>query len=513
MIETLKDIWQGWLQFGVGDTTRWLYFSFDVLLVALILYFIIRAFNSQKNISYLALIGLALALLVITAYLTLPGVHLVSQFGIVLLLVGLPFFLDDKWLGLFSQKVQLATPARPFLHPLLTGLLSLVGAFIIVGLASGIGAKTAELPSGVPLLAVNLPDGMAASFGSQVTVRIIVSAENSKWRSLTADNFSATVDVAKQGIGTYDLPIKLTSEVGEVTIIRVSPSRVVVTVEPIIKKTVTVVAKFSGRAGDELVPDEPIFEPFKVEARGPKSILSDLTQAFVQIRLNGETQKIVQKYSLVALTSSGEVISSVLFDPTEVETTINFVAAGNLKTVGIRPVTSGQPSSGYWIKSITLEPAVATVTGPADQLTALAELTTEPISVAGLNTDTTVQTTPSLPSGITIADGTTKITAKVDLELVSTIKTVQPEIEYSGLSSALKVTSVVPASIPTIVAGPSSVLNTLADGTVKLKLNLSPYQSAGTYSLTIRNSDFTLPDSVSLVSFLPSAVNVVLESK
>ncbi|MDO8650170.1 MAG: hypothetical protein Q7K33_02555, partial [Candidatus Berkelbacteria bacterium] len=79
MIDTLKDIWQGWLQFGVGDTTRWLYFSFDILLVAVILYFIVRAFNSRKNISYLALIGLALAILVISAFITLPGLHVLAQ--------------------------------------------------------------------------------------------------------------------------------------------------------------------------------------------------------------------------------------------------------------------------------------------------------------------------------------------------------------------------------------------------------------------------------------------------
>ncbi|MCR4278264.1 MAG: CdaR family protein [Candidatus Berkelbacteria bacterium] len=512
-IQTLKDIWQGWLQFGVGDTTRWLYFSFDILLVAVILYLIVRTFNSRKNINYFSLIGLALSLLVISAYITLPGLHVLAQFGLVLLVIGLPLYLDDRWLGLFSNKASLTNSEPPYLNSFLIGFFSLIGSFLIVGLVSGIGAKTAELPSGVPLVAVNLPEGMAASFGSQVNTKIIVSAQNNKWKSLTADNFSATVDVAARGEGTYDLPVKLTSKIQDVTIVRINPSNVVVTVEPVIKKTVTVIAKFSGKAGNDLVPDEPTYEPLKVEARGPKSVLTNLSQAFIQVKLNGEIQKIIQKFSLVALNSAGEVIGSVSFNPTEVEATINLVKAGNLKTVGIRPITSGQPASGFWIKSIIVDPSVVTVTGSADQLANLTEIPTEPIPVAALSSNTTVSITLSLPSGVTIADGTSKISAKIDLELTSTVKTIVPEIEYDGLSSLLKVTSLTPSSVSVLVSGPSTILSNLADGTAKLKLSLSPYQSAGTYSITIKLSDFTLPEGISLVSYLPSAVSVVLENR
>lgn len=502
------------MQFGVGDTTRWLYFSFDILLVAILLYLVIRALNSRNNINYLALIGLALAILVISAYITLPGLHVMAQFGLVLLVIGLPFFLDDHWRGLFGRdRTELSSPEQSYLNPFLIGSFSLISSFLIVGVVSGIGAKTAELPTGVPLIAVNLPTGMSASFGSQVSARVIVSAQNSKWRSLTADNFSATVDVAKQGEGTYDLPVLLTSKVPDVTIVRVNPTNVVVTVEPVIKKTVAVVVKFSGKAGNNLVPDDAIFNPVKVEASGPKSVLTDLTQAVVQIKLNGETQKFSQKFGLVALTSAGEIIGSVSFSPTEVDATINLVAAGNLKTVGIRPVTTGTPASGFWIKAIILDPAVSTVTGSADQLAALTEITTEPISIAGLNADATLSTTLALPSGITSADGLGKIGVKIDLEGISSVKTINPELNYDGLNSSLKVTSVSPTSVSTLVSGLSSVLAALVDSTVSIKLNLSPYQSAGTYSITLKSTDFTLPDGIGLVSYLPSALSVVLENR
>jgi hypothetical protein len=153
------------------------------------------------------------------------------------------------------------------------------------------------------------------------------------------------------------------------------------------------------------------------------------------------------------------------------------------------------------------------VTGSADQLSKLTDIATEPISVAALTTDTSASTTLSLPSGITIADGTNRISAKIDLELVSTVKTIVPELDYDGLSSLLKVTALAPSSVSTLVSGSSAVLSSLADGTVKLKINLSPYQSAGTYSITLKSTDFTLPEGIGLVSYLPSAVSVTLENR
>lgn len=509
-IEQLKDIWLGWLQFGVGDTTRWFYFFLDVLLITTALTFVLRAFNTKRTISYLSLIGLDLTALIVSAYFTLPGLHILSQAFLVILIIGLPLFLDVNWLNLFSPKTE-SSGDLPYLSTTLAIVLSLLGAFLVTGVASGVGGKTAQLPQGVPMVAVNLPEGMSAGFGDQVSASVIVSASSDKWRSLTSSSFSATVDVAKQGEGTYYLPVTVTSKVQDVTIVRVKPAKVTVTVEPVIHKTVPVVAQFSGHAGTDLVPDDPVIDPIKVEASGPKSVLDDLTQAVFQVRLNGETQTITQKYSLVALTPSGEVIGSVTFDPTEVSATIALVKAGKLKTVGIRPVLTGQPTSGYWVKNVNSDPTVVSITGTADALASLTEVTTQPISVGGLSASTTLSTTLNLPSGVTVADDTTKISVKVEIAAVATTKSINPEIQYVGLSDSLKVTSVNPSTVTVLVSGPASALAGLNGSEVKLKLNLAIYLSAGTWPVSIKSTDFVFPDGVGLVSYLPSSVTVVLD--
>lgn len=510
-MSSLTDIWQGWLQFGVGDTTRWFYFFFDVILVTITLVLFLRLFKTKRTTSYLALIGPVFVALVASAYLTLPGLHLISQIGLVLLIAGLPIFMGDEWRQIFKDTPE--PTSRPYLNGFAIGVVSLFSALVIVGLSSGIGGKTAELPDGVPLTAVNLPSGMAASFGSTVEARVIVSAPANLWHGLNADGFSAVVDVAKQGQGTYSLPVAVSAKNSNVHIVRVQPSSVTVTVEPIIKKTVQISAVFSGKAGNQLVPDDPVFSPDQAEASGPKSVLDDLTQGTIQVHLNGETQVIHQKYSLVALTSDGQVIGTVTFNPIEVDATINLVTAGKLKTVGVRPVLTGQPATGSWVKNVAVDPSVVSVTGSADALATLTEVTTQAVPVTGLSTDTTLTTTLNLPSGITVADNTSKFSVTISIGAVATTKTISPEIVPSSLSSNLKITNMTPTAVSLLVSGSTSVLSGLSDGTFKLNLDLSAFKSAGTYSVSFKNTDFTLPDGISIVSYLPSAINVTLENK
>ena len=513
-MEQLQNIWEGWLQFGIGNATGQFLIILDLLLVAGAVFFILRFANTKRGIAYLgALIG-SFALLVFSANVRLPAFHVLSQVLIVVLLIGLPIFFEEKWLGLFTKKELTVTPEEPaYLHPIVMGILALVTSLILVGLHIGPGIKTAELPQGVAVSAASVKEGMSANFGSQKRVSVIIRAPRSTWATLKDSDFTATVDVKGLDEGTHDVPLLLASKREDVQIVRSKPSRVTVTLEPVIRKTVGVVARFSGKAGNDLVPDDPIFNPDKTEITGPRSIVEDIGQAIVQVKLDGQTQAINQKYRLVALNSSGQAIEDVTFAPAEVETKIALVKAGKLKNVGIKVKTTGQPAAGYWVQDLVVTPAVIVVTGPVDALDNLTAVETDTVSISGLNKDTDVTATLAFPSGITAAETVAKVAVKIRIGETSTTKSIVPTISYEGVDPSLKVASINPTSINTIVSGTSSALGSVNGSDVLLKLNLSPYKSAGTYAVTIKNDFFSLKEGVSLVSFLPSAISVTLELK
>lgn len=469
--------------------------------------------NTKRGMTYLGVTAGVIALLVISAQIMLPGLHVLSQVLLVVLLVGLPLFFEEKWSTLFSApdpSVQV-TPRRH--HPFLLGVFSILLGLLFAGLSNGPALKTAELPQGVSVSAANLPAGVSANFGTQKRINVIVRAPSSTWGKLTSEDFSATVDVKGLSEGTHDLQVSLSTRLPDVQIIRSKPDHVAVSLEPVIRKTVAVVARFEGKAANDLVPGEPTFNPDKVEVTGAKSIIEDITQAVVQVKLEGATQTLEQKLQAVALTPNGSVIEDVSFLPAEVETRVSLVKAGKQKTVGVKPRVTGQPATGYWVENIQVTPSTITITGEVDLLEKITSIDTDQISVSGLSVDTDTTATLAFPVGIVSTEGLAKVTVKIKISESSTVKQIQPTISYVGLDPSLKVTSINPTSVNSIVAGTQILLASITSGDALLKLDLSAYKSAGTYSVNIKATDFELKNGVSIVSFLPSAISVTLELK
>ncbi len=485
----------------------------DIGIAAIVLFLLLRFFNSRRGLAYIGLMLGSLVVLIISAQINLPALHLIAQAAIVVLLIGLPLFFEEKWLSMFAKK-DVSYQAEPnFMHPIVIGLISIIAAFLLAALNNSPTVKTAELPQGVAVSAANLKEGLSANFGSQKRISVIVRAPRQTWEKLKSEDFAASINAEQLAEGTYDVTVAVTSTNPEAKIIRVKPSHVTVTIEPVIRKTVPIVARYTGKAANELVPGDPIIDPEKAEVTGPKSIVDDISQATLQINIDNQSAPISQKYQLVALSSSGSRIEDVTFGPAEAVVKLSFVKAGKVKNVPIKVKVDGQPSSGFWVESVSTDPAIIPVTGEIDTLEKMTFIETETVSLSGLNDDKQQSVNLKFPSGITSSDGTSKVTVSLKVSPASTTKSITPTYVYLGLDPSLKVTSITPTSINAIVSGDSSLLSGLSSNDVKLNINLSAYKSAGAYAITIKNDSFELKTGVSLVSFLPSAINVTLDNK
>ncbi|HSX41935.1 MAG TPA: CdaR family protein [Candidatus Saccharimonadales bacterium] len=512
----MREIWFGLLQIGSFGTGSLFYIVLDVIFTAVAAYVVIQAINTPRGARYLLFLAGGLALLIISSLVALPGLHLFAQANIIGLVVALPILFKDRWQQMLEPKAAVneigSQPVKAFNNAAVGGL-AVLFSLLVVGVSTGITTRTGTFPDGIKLAAVNVPDGLSASFGSVQTVDVLISAPREKWQSLTGDSFSAAVDLGQQKEGTYTLAVNVTSKVNGIKVIKTDPGSVVVTVEPVIKKTVPVVVAFSGKAGNNLIPDTPDITPATVDITGPKSVISTLTQVAAPLKLDNQTTDIDQKIDLQAQTPDGGAINTVTIVPNQAEVKVALVKSGKIKTVPVVATLTGQPKSGYWVQTVAINPTVVDVTGPVDQLASLTQIPTVALSVDGLSTDKTQTLTLNLPSGISIAGSTSTVSVVLTIAPTATTKTITPQLVYGGLSSNLQVTATSPTSISAIVSGASPALSSLLDGDVKITLDLSPYKSAGTYILTILNGNFTLPNGISLVSFLPSAISVTVSNK
>jgi YbbR domain-containing protein len=262
------------------------------------------------------------------------------------------------------------------------------------------------------------------------------------------------------------------------------------------------------------VPDVPVLNPATVNVSGAQSLINNVTQAIAPVVLNGETTSIDEKVTAQIQDVNGNIIPGVTIDPSQVEVKDGIIKPGITSTVGIQPVITGQPSNGYWVSSVSTSPSVVTITGSPSALQAVSSINTAPISVNGVGASETVTSNLTIPTGITLTDTSiTQVSVTITLSSVSTTKTITPQISFKNLAQSLTVSSTTPTSISAVVSGSASILTALSDGSVVVSVDLSAYQSAGTYSVNIVNAEFTTPTGVSLVSFLPSTISVTLVNK
>lgn len=514
-IDQFLAIWSGYWQGGLAGGSRLVMAGLDLIIVIFSSYWLIGFFNHRRGLIYLGIMAALILIITGTSYLALPGLRFLSGMSLLVLIIGLPV--------VFRRRLDQLRPDQPSEYsqsivspPTLSGtnraVLAVVLGLVVFGFNAGSAVRVGELGQKVVITAVNLTDGTSANLGNSTQVAVVVSAPRDRFATINPDELTATVDVGKRQEGSHDLPISVNSPDQKIKVVRFRPSRVSVKIEPVISKTVGLVAKFSGRAANDLVPDEPIFQPDRVEISGPKSVVADIVQLIVPVKIDGATSIIEQKFVPVGLNSAGEIIGNLIVTPKEVSGRIALIRAGKIKTVGVRANLTGTPGGGFWVRSASVEPATVTLTGAVEALDKVTEILTEAISVAGLTEGKSV-TTKLLITGVTLAAPIDKVTVKVELAALPTTKTVTPEIIYANLAGSLKVAKLDPALLALLIVGPSDLLNGLIGSEVKLNLDLSAYKSAGSYSLVIVPAQFQLPAGVGLVSFLPSAIDITLENR
>ncbi|MBI4948223.1 hypothetical protein HY844_01535 [Candidatus Berkelbacteria bacterium] len=513
MTEQLKDFWFGFITYGPFTSPGSYWVFIDAAVTTVFLFFILRFFNTIKGWRYIGSLTLVVVILIISSLFNLDALRLVLQILLIAHVIGLPVLFRSDWSQLLSPKET--EIQKPLLGKAPIVIISLILGLILTIFSSGVNTKTAEFPQEIPIQLANLADGVSGDVGSQNTVKVIIRAPKDVWASLSADQFSASIDTAKRDQGTFDLPVLVSSKLSSVEILRTNPSKIIVSLQPVIKKTVTVGVKVTGKPANNLIADVSTSTPEKVEITGAKSVVNDINSVTAVIDVEGEsTSPITKKVTLSALDSAGQTIPGIKISPTEVEVKVPLITSGSQKAVGISPDFSGTPAIGYWVSSISINPPVVLVTGSREIINDTTFLKTASINVNGLSANKTLKVNLVVPNGITLVDSTnSSVSVTVIISNIQSTKQITPQIEYSGLSSNLKVTSINPTSVAAVVRAQSSILNSLKESDVKLKLNLSSYQSAGTYTVNIISSDFVLIEGVSLTSFLPSAISVTLNNK
>lgn len=367
----------------------------------------------------------------------------------------------------------------------------------------------AKFPGELTIKAINTPSDLVAIYDAK-TVEIKVMAEPSVWQKLSAETFSASVDLSGMTEGTHEVPVNVTTSISGVQIVQKTPDKILVTLEPLVTKEVPISKKIEGNAADGMVVGSVNFSANKAVIHGAKSLIEGITEVSAVITLNGESVNFSRSVHLAVFDDKNDEIKSIEISPSEVQADVAVVKGSNIKTVGIKANIVGLPKNNYFISNISVAPGVVDITGVRDTVNATKYIETLPIDVSGITADLTKDTTIVLPDGISILSGNT---TKVHITISISTNTTSKEIIVTNLTAINHNFSSVtfdPASVKVVCEGNPTAISNLTSNDLSISIDLNGKQpdQNGVITVALLPSNVHLPSDINVISLTPQTLQI-----
>jgi YbbR domain-containing protein len=365
---------------------------------------------------------------------------------------------------------------------------------------------------GVPITALAQPEGTYLLTQQLGAVDVRYRSATDAPTTVTADSFAVTIDLAEYDMSlapqVQSLKINVRSLDDGIEVLPggFSPRAVSVALDRLDEVQVRV-AVDSGEVPPGLEISTPQLSVQRVSASGPQSLLDRVDRALATVRIDPSGIDCCGQVDLVPVDIDGRRVESVELNPSSVRVQIDVNTVETSRTVPIRPLLIGAPAAGFEVGTVTAEPSVVTLRGAPEVLSAIAEVLTEPISLAGSNATLRATATLVLPDGARLADpGAAEPTVTVQIREVVATRTLVLGLVCAGAPSGSACLPHIP-QVAATVRGTVSALDAIDAGGLTATLDVS---GLGPGDHLVQPT-VALPQGVTLVTLSPISVTVTIE--
>jgi YbbR domain-containing protein len=318
--------------------------------------------------------------------------------------------------------------------------------------------------------------------------------------------FIASVDLSgvDPKAGTTSVPVTVRSVDPRISVLGSEPAFVSIRLEEVTSKTVPVKAAL-GPLTSGLDLGETTIEPSSVLVTGPASAVAEVTSVRADVAIDPGGLDFDADVPLIPVDGVGNAVRPIEVSPATARVTIPVFTDRQSRSLPVAPVVIGTPAAGFEIASITVDPAVVTVEGDADQLAELTKLDTKAVSVAGASSNVTTPIELDVPTGV-VPLGTGTVVVTVTLRPVTATRTFDAGIRLIGTAPGLTYSPSTDRVLLTI-GGSTADLDRLSGATILADLDVSGLLAGATADLPVT---VALPTGLTLVTSSPPTVTVVV---
>ena len=361
----------------------------------------------------------------------------------------------------------------------------------------------------------NKPSNLKIMNNVEEHVEVEIRAPETIWQELDSAGFAAFIDLEGIGEGTSEVDIQVSCPVyPAVTFLAQTPARVSIRLEEVIARKLNVAAQVLDADSVPLgyVSRSPTVLPSSITVLGPRSVVAQVHQATVSVRLEGARETIQLALAPTIRDVRGNIVEGLEVSPAVVQTEVQIERQLGYRDVTVSAITTGGPAPGYWVSNIAVDPPTVTVYGKPQVIEAMPGfLETNPIDIEGVD-ETLIKRVPlALPEGVSVfSEDVSGQTVSVRIEITPQLggKTLRRPIEHQGLGTGYRVT-LSPEEADVILSGPLPELQALMPEDVRVVLNLLGLR-VGTHKL---EPTILLPEGSKLeVKIIqPEMIEVIVE--
>lgn len=390
--------------------------------------------------------------------------------------------------------------------------LSVILAFCLWMYASNTDNRNSTRTFNVPVEFLNESvlekNGLVLVDTGDTYVKIEIEGRRSIVSSVKDDDIVATVDVSalEEGEKYADINVHAPSSV---SVVRVNPSQLRLTVETKVTEDREVVVEFAGKTSENVEAVCTDISTEIVAISGAKSAVSRVAYLSVSVdtaKMSDDEKIFVA--TLVPTDANGNKVENV-------STAINNVSVTaclyNVKTVELNVQTVGSLPDSLELASIDA-PETVTLAGPASELKNISQVNTNAVDLSQISSSTEVELKADIPGNVRLASSQSELTAVITVRKMTvksfTYKT--EDIKINGLSEGFEA-AFEDQSVSIEIRGTDTSLDSLSSEDFILSVDCSQLEE-GTNSVDV-SVELSERAKQSEVSVSPVKVDIIMKGE
>lgn len=246
----------------------------------------------------------------------------------------------------------------------------------------------------VRLQETNLPETMMV-FNIPDRVLVKVRGTRTKLMDGLGNNVTATIDLKNVTEGQQNIPVIVTTHVGEV--IDVTPREIAVYADTVSEKNVPVVPRVVGAMASDMTLGNCNIKPAQVTIRGATHRIARVNKVVAPVDVTDHSDTFATESELVAVSDDGYDIPNMKITPESVLVSATMVSQMITVDLPVKLITAGDLPSNIVVSKAEIIPEKVHLTAAPSVLKKLEAINTKPVDVSNLSGSSVVVAELDLP--------------------------------------------------------------------------------------------------------------------